>query len=97
MWGLLDTWASSPTRFYWSSVPRRRRSAAGRQGYDLQPTQYDDRGGARRSHDRDGGLADERDGHRVGAHAVAHDAAGGVGDAQTSIEQPGSSTGRRRK
>ncbi len=30
-------------------------------------------------HDRDGTLADERDGHRLGAHAVACDAAGGVG------------------
>jgi hypothetical protein len=30
-------------------------------------------------HDRHGALADERDGHRVGAHAVARDAAGGVG------------------
>jgi hypothetical protein len=29
--------------------------------------------------DRDGALADERDGHRVGAHALARDAAGGVG------------------
>jgi hypothetical protein len=30
-------------------------------------------------HDRDGALANERDGHRLGAHAVARDAAGGVG------------------
>jgi hypothetical protein len=30
-------------------------------------------------HDRDGALADERDGHRMGAHAVARDAAGGGG------------------
>jgi hypothetical protein len=30
-------------------------------------------------HDRDGTLADERDRHRVGAHALARDAAGGVG------------------
>ena len=29
-------------------------------------------------HDGDGALADEREGHRVGAHAVACDAAGGV-------------------
>jgi hypothetical protein len=35
-------------------------------------------------HDRDGALADERDGHRMGAHAVARDAAGGVGGAQES-------------
>jgi len=32
-------------------------------------------------HDRHGALADERDRHRVGAHAVARDAAGGVGGA----------------
>jgi hypothetical protein len=36
-------------------------------------------------HDRDGALAHERDGHRVGANAVARDAAGGVG----GIEQGG--------
>jgi hypothetical protein len=30
-------------------------------------------------HDGDGALADERDRHRMGAHAVARDAAGGVG------------------
>jgi hypothetical protein len=29
-------------------------------------------------HNRDGALAKERDGHRVGAHALAHDAAGGM-------------------
>ena len=29
--------------------------------------------------ERDGALADERDRHRVGAHALARDAAGGVG------------------
>jgi len=32
-------------------------------------------------HDRDGALADDRDRHRVGAYAVACDAAGSVGDA----------------
>src|SRR6059058_2625 len=30
-------------------------------------------------HYRDGALADERDGHRVGAHAVARDAGSGLG------------------
>jgi hypothetical protein len=30
-------------------------------------------------HDRHGTLADERDRHRMGAHAVARDAAGGMG------------------
>jgi hypothetical protein len=29
-------------------------------------------------HDRDGAFADERDAHRMGADAVARDAAGGV-------------------
>src|SRR5213594_1297855 len=33
-------------------------------------------------HDRDGTLAHERDGHRMGAHAVARDSAGGVGGAE---------------
>ena len=33
-------------------------------------------------HDRDGALADERDGHGMGAHAAARDAAGGVGRPQ---------------
>jgi hypothetical protein len=51
-----------------------------RQGYDLQLTRYDERGWARDLlHDGDGALTDERDGHRMGAHAVARDAAGGVG------------------
>ena len=35
-------------------------------------------------HDRDGTLADERDRHRMGAHAVARGAAGGVGGAEAS-------------
>jgi hypothetical protein len=30
-------------------------------------------------HDRDGALAHERYGHRMGAHAVARDTAGGIG------------------
>ena len=30
-------------------------------------------------HDRHGALANQRDRHRVGAHAVARDAEGGVG------------------
>jgi len=52
-----------------------------RQGYDLQLTRYDERGWRDVLHDRDGALAHERDGHRVGPHAVACDAAGGVGGA----------------
>jgi len=34
-------------------------------------------------HDGDGALAHERNGHRVGAHTVARDAAGGLGGATT--------------
>jgi hypothetical protein len=51
-----------------------------RQGFDLQLTQ------SRRArlagdllHDRNGALSHERDGHRLGAHALARDAARGVG------------------
>ena len=36
-------------------------------------------------HDGDGALADERDRHRMGAHAVARDAAGGVGGAEGAL------------
>jgi hypothetical protein len=38
---------------------------------------------ARIDSDRYGTLTDERDGHRMGAHAVALDAAGGAGGAMT--------------
>ncbi len=50
-----------------------------RQGIDFQLTVR--REGLARDvlHHRDGALAHERDGHRMGAHAVARDAAGGVG------------------
>ena len=36
-------------------------------------------------HDRDGALAHERDGHRLGAHALARDAAGGVGGVEAGL------------
>ena len=50
-----------------------------RQGFDLQLTQYDERGLARDVlHDGDGTLSRERDRHRVGADAVVGDAAGRV-------------------
>jgi hypothetical protein len=55
-----------------------------RQGYDLQLTQYADR--RWRATFYTTGMehfADERDRHRVGTHAVARDAAGGVGGATT--------------
>jgi hypothetical protein len=57
-----------------------------RQGYDLQLTQYDDRGWRATLYTtgRHGALADKRDGHRVGAHAVARDPEGGVGGAATT-------------
>jgi len=52
-------------------------------GYDLQLVRRE-----RLAHDvlldRDKALADERDGHRMGAHAVARDAAGGVGGIEQS-------------
>jgi hypothetical protein len=54
-----------------------------RQGYDLQLTQYDERGWRATFYTT--GMehcADERDRHRVGAHAGAGDAAGGVGGAE---------------
>jgi hypothetical protein len=73
LWAL-RTWLDS-----WSGVGH---FAVGmhRQGFDLQLTQYDERGWrATFYNDRRGALADERDGHRVGAHALARDAAGGVG------------------
>ena len=51
-----------------------------RQGYDLQSDSVRRPRLARDVlHDLDGALAAERDRHRVGAHALARDAAGGVG------------------
>ncbi len=53
-----------------------------RQGYDLQLTRYDERGWRGDVlHDGDGTFAHERDRHRMGAHALARDAASGVGRA----------------
>src|SRR5262245_30738556 len=50
------------------------------QGFDLQLTRYDERGWACDVlHHGHGAFADQRDRHRVGAHAVARDAAGGMG------------------
>src|SRR4029434_3795793 len=61
-----------------AASPRRRRDAPPR----LRPT-TDSVRRARLArdllHDGHGALADECDGHRVGAHAVACDTAGGVG------------------
>ena len=49
------------------------------QSFDLQLTRYDERGWRATFYtDRDGALADERNRHGMGAHAVARDAAGGV-------------------
>ena len=80
LWGL-RTWLDS-----WSGIGR---VAVGmhRQGYDLQLTQYDDRGW-RATFYTTGmeALADECDRHRLGAHAVARDTAGGVGALKKSDE-----------
>jgi hypothetical protein len=73
LWAL-RTWLDS-----WSGIGR---VAVGmhRQGFDLQLTQYDDRGW-RAAFYTTGmeQLADERDGHRVGTYAMVRDAAGDVG------------------
>jgi hypothetical protein len=63
----------------WSGIGRIAVGMA-RQGYDLQLTRYDERGWRGEIlHDGDGALADERDWYGMGAHALARDAAGGVG------------------
>jgi hypothetical protein len=70
----LRTWLDS-----WAGI---RHVAVGmhRRGYDLQ---FDSVRRARMArdllHDRDGTFADERNGHRMGAHAVARGAARGAG------------------
>ena len=58
-----------------------------RQAYDLQWLAHDF------LHDWDGALRHERDRHRVGAHAVARDAAGGVG----CVEEGGARSVRARR
>jgi hypothetical protein len=69
----LRTWLDS-----WSGIGHVTVGMA-RQGYDLRLTRYGREGLARDLlHDGDGALAHERDGHRVGAHAMARDAAGDV-------------------
>jgi hypothetical protein len=52
-----------------------------RQGSDLQLTRYDEKGWRATFYMTGLALAHERDRHRVEAHAVARDAAGGVEDA----------------
>src|SRR5262245_13453472 len=50
------------------------------QGYDLQLTRYDERGWRATFYTTgDGTRSDKRDGHRMGAQALARDTAGGVG------------------
>jgi len=58
-----------------------------RQSFDFQLTRYDDRAAERRSTRPEGALANKRNGHRLGAHALARDAAGGV----AGVEERGSS------
>ena len=75
-------WALRTSLDSWSGVGH---VAAGmaRQGFDLQLTQYDERGWrATFLHDRHGAFADERHWHRMGTDALARDAAGGVGGAE---------------
>jgi hypothetical protein len=53
-----------------------------RQGFDLQLTQYDERGWRATFYTTGiGALPDERDRHPLGADAVARDTAGGLGGA----------------
>ena len=47
-----------------------------RRGFDLQLTQYDERLASDLLHDRNGALADQCDGPRMGADALARDTAG---------------------
>src|SRR5262245_28596518 len=71
----------------WAGIGR---IAAGmaHQGFDLQLTRYDERGLARYVlHDRHGALTHEGDGHYLGAHALARDAAGGVGRAEAIMRK----------
>jgi len=57
-----------------------------RQGFDLQLTQYDERGWRATFYTTGmGAQSYERDGHGMGAHAVARDAAGGVGHNQHGV------------
>jgi hypothetical protein len=74
LWAL-RTWLDS-----WSGIGRIAVGMA-HQGFALQLTRY-----ARLAgdvlHDRDGTLADERDGNRLEPHAVARHAAGGMGGAR---------------
>jgi hypothetical protein len=75
LWAL-RTWLDS-----WSGIGHVAVGMA-RQGYDLQLTRYDEKGWRATFYTtRDGALADERNRHGVGAHAVARDPAGGVGGA----------------
>ena len=53
-----------------------------RQGYDLQLTRYDEKGWRATFYTTGMEHSRTSDGHRMGAHAVARDAAGGVGGAR---------------
>jgi hypothetical protein len=74
LWAL-RSWLDS-----WSGIVR---VAVGMAHQDFQLTRYDERGWRDVLHDGDGALADERDGHRVGAHAVACGAEGSMGSPET--------------
>jgi len=63
-----------------------------RQGFDLQLTRYDEKLASHILCDRDGAPAYERDGHGLGAGAVAGGAEGGVG----GVREQRPMTGRRK-
>jgi hypothetical protein len=83
---VLRSWLDS-----WSGIGPHRRGMH-RQGFDLQLTQYDDRAGARPSYTT--GMEHSPTSATStgwGAHALARDAAGGVGGATTGHERLGRS------
>jgi len=71
-------WAQRGWLDSWSGIGRVAVGMA-HQGFDLQLTRSTSAAGARRSTRPASSTRYERGGHRVGVHAVAHDAAGGVG------------------
>ena len=77
LWAL-RTWLDS-----WSGIGRIAVGMA-RQGYDLQLTRYDERGWHATFYTT--GM-EHSPGHRVGAHAVARDAAGGVGGTEEEARE----------
>jgi hypothetical protein len=65
----------------WRGIGVVERGMAG-QGYDLQLTRYYNRGWRATLYTTGGAFADERNGHRLGAHAVARGPGQGAGRAE---------------